>query len=70
MGGLRELPCFDDVGARNDAIDVSRANWKGAWIGGWTKRLPGVTGQPSYDPNKICWPRTRGAVDPRISGHS
>jgi hypothetical protein len=32
------------------AFDESRyPNWKGAWMGGWTKRLPGVTGQPSYD---------------------
>jgi hypothetical protein len=35
------------------AFDDSKyPNWKGAWIGGWTKRLPGVTGQPSYDPTK------------------
>jgi len=33
------------------AFDDSKyPNWKGAWIGGWTERLPGVTGQPSYDP--------------------
>jgi len=35
------------------AFDDSKyPNWKGAWIGGWTKRLPGVAGQPSYDPTK------------------
>jgi hypothetical protein len=35
------------------AFDDSKyPNWKGAWIGGWTKRLPGVTGQPAYDPTK------------------
>src|SRR5580704_16536216 len=27
-------------------------DWKGQWIGGWTQRFPGVTGQPSYDPRK------------------
>jgi len=35
------------------AFDDSKyPNWKGAWIGGWTKRQPGVTGQPSYDQSK------------------
>jgi hypothetical protein len=35
------------------AFDDSKyPNWNGAWIGGWTKRPPGVTGQPSYDPTK------------------
>ena len=35
------------------AFDDSKyPNWKGAWIGGWTKPRPGVTGQPSYDPTK------------------
>jgi hypothetical protein len=32
--------------------DGKYPDWKGAWIGGWTKRLPGVTGQPSYDQTK------------------
>ncbi len=32
--------------------DAKYPNWKGAWIGGWTKRLPGITGQPSYDQTK------------------
>ncbi len=32
--------------------DAKYPNWKGAWIGGWTKRLPGVTGQPAYDQTK------------------
>jgi hypothetical protein len=49
------------------AFDDSKyPNWKGAWIGGWTKRPPGVTGQPSYDPTKSA-ARTGGPVDPRIS---
>jgi hypothetical protein len=35
------------------AFDESRfPDWKGQWIGGWTERFPGVTGQPSYDPHK------------------
>jgi len=35
------------------AFDDSKyPNWKGGWMGGWTKRFPGVTGQPSYDPTK------------------
>jgi hypothetical protein len=35
------------------AFDDSKyPDWKGQWIGGWTKRFPGVTGQPSYDPHK------------------
>jgi hypothetical protein len=32
--------------------DTKYPDWKGQWIGGWTKRFPGVTGQPSYDPHK------------------
>jgi hypothetical protein len=32
--------------------DAKYPDWKGAWIGGWTKRQPGVTGQPSYDQSK------------------
>jgi hypothetical protein len=32
--------------------DPRYPDWKGAWIGGWTKRLPGVTGQPAYDQTK------------------
>jgi hypothetical protein len=32
--------------------DAKYPDWKGQWIGGWTKRFPGVTGQPSYDPHK------------------
>ena len=32
--------------------DTKFPDWKGQWIGGWTKRFPGVTGQPSYDPHK------------------
>jgi hypothetical protein len=36
-----------------NAFDDSKyPDWKGQWMGGWTKRLPGVTGQPSYDPRK------------------
>lgn len=35
------------------AFDESKyPDWKGQWIGGWTERFPGVTGQPSYDPHK------------------
>ncbi len=35
------------------AFDDSKyPSWRGAWIGGWTKRQPGVTGQPSYDQSK------------------
>ena len=35
------------------AFDDSKyPDWKGQWVGGWTQRLPGVTGQPSYDPRK------------------
>jgi hypothetical protein len=35
------------------AFDDSKyPDWKGQWMGGWTKRPPGVTGQPSYDPSK------------------
>jgi len=35
------------------AFDESKfPGWKGEWIGGWTQRFPGVTGQPSYDPHK------------------
>jgi hypothetical protein len=32
--------------------DAKYPDWKGQWIGGWTQRFPGVTGQPSYDPHK------------------
>jgi hypothetical protein len=32
--------------------DGKYPDWKGQWIGGWTRRFPGVTGQPSYDPHK------------------
>jgi hypothetical protein len=32
--------------------DAKYPDWKGAWMGGWTRRLPGVTGQPSYDQTK------------------
>jgi hypothetical protein len=32
--------------------DAKYPNWKGQWMGGWTRPLPGVTGQPSYDPRK------------------
>jgi hypothetical protein len=32
--------------------DTKYPDWKGQWIGGWTQRFPGVTGQPSYDPHK------------------
>jgi hypothetical protein len=32
--------------------DTKYPDWKGEWIGGWTQRFPGVTGQPSYDPHK------------------
>ncbi len=36
-----------------NAFDDSKyPDWKGAWLGGWTKRQPGVTGQPSYDQSK------------------
>ena len=48
------------AGGRAVADPIGRAgiryakypDWKGQWIGGWTKRFPGVTGQPSYDPHK------------------
>jgi len=32
--------------------DAKFPEWKGQWMGGWTRRPPGVTGQPSYDPLK------------------
>src|SRR5450631_4910424 len=32
--------------------DAKYPDWKGQWIGGWTQRFPGVTGQPSYDPHR------------------
>ena len=32
--------------------DTKYPDWKGAWLGGWTKPPPGVTGQPSYDQTK------------------
>jgi len=47
------------------AFDDSKyPNWKGAWIGGWTKRLPGVTGQPSYDPTKSAGLRQEAPLTP------
>jgi hypothetical protein len=32
--------------------DTKYPDWKGQWIGGWNKRLPGVTGQPSCATSK------------------
>ena len=39
-------------------------DWKGQWIGGWTRRLPGVTGQPSYDPHKSAGPGQEAPLTP------
>src|SRR5450631_2503531 len=43
------LPALSGAQAFDDA---KYPDWKGQWIGGWTQRFPGVTGQPSYDPHK------------------
>ena len=49
------------------AFDDSKyPNWKGTWIGGWTKRLPGATGQPSYDPGS--WKGDRHTREGRSGG--
>ena len=38
------------------AFDDSKyPNWKGAWIGGWTKRLPGVAGRTLTGGNGSNW---------------
>ena len=48
---LAAMPLLAPLGAQ--AFDDAKyPDWKGQWIGGWTQRFPGVTGQPSYDPHR------------------
>jgi hypothetical protein len=44
-------------------------DWKGQWIGGWTQRFPGVTGQPSYDPHKSAGAGQQAPLTPEYQGH-
>ena len=53
IGAAAVAAAFAVTGFDAQAFDDSKyPDWKGAWVGGWTKRLPGVTGQPSYDQTK------------------
>ena len=47
--------------------DAKYPDWKGAWMGGWTRRLPGVTGQPSYDQTKSDGRGQQAPLTPRVS---
>jgi len=53
IGAITLVTALCGTVADTQAFDDSKyPDWKGQWIGGWTRRAPGVTGQPSYDQTK------------------